>query len=255
MEELVSIIMPAYNCEKFVTASINSVLAQTYKNYELIVIDDGSNDETMKILDEFSKSDVRIRLYANEKNQGVSATRNRGVSLAKGSWIAFLDSDDCWEKVKLTKQLIYAKETGADFIFSGSSFIDEESRPYSGILEVPEKVSFQELVKQNVISCSSVLIKKSYMEKYKMEKDDTHEDFGSWLRILKIKKFAYGINEPLLIYRISSNSKSSNKLKSLGMAYRTYRFVGINPIFSLYYLIWYIIKGVKKYRNINIARI
>jgi teichuronic acid biosynthesis glycosyltransferase TuaG len=144
-----------------------------------------------------------------------------------------------------------AEVTGANFLFTGASFIDENNVPFKGIFEVPKKVSYKKLLKQNVISCSSVLIKKNYIEKYKMERDDTHEDFGTWLRILKEEPYAYSINEPLLIYRISSKSKSGNKLKSIKMTYKTYRFVGLFPTTSVYYLIWYIFNGLKKYRKIR----
>lgn len=251
IDDLVSVIMPAYNCEKYVTDSIKSVLGQTYSKLEIIVIDDGSIDDTVNIIEEFAKKDKRIKFYKNDKNQGVSVTRNRGVSLSNGEWIAYLDSDDIWVKDKIEKQLTIAKKTGVDFIFNGSSFIDEQGEPYEWILHVPEKITYKELLKQNVISCSSVLIKKHYVEKIKMERDDIHEDFGTWLRILKNGTYAYGINEPLLVYRISSNSKSGNKIKSLLMNYNTYRYVGLNPISSLYYLVWYVVRGLRKYGNIK----
>lgn len=251
MNCLVSIILPAYNCEKYVSETINSVLEQTYQNFELIIINDGSTDGTVKKVKEFLKKDSRIRFFNNEKNLGVSLTRNKGISLANGEWIAFIDSDDLWEKDKLAKQIAFAKETGAQFTFTGSSFIDENGEFYEGILQVPQTVSYRELLKQNIISCSSVLIKKNIMAQFKMEKDEAHEDYGSWLRILKTGILAYGLNEPLLVYRISKKSKSSNKIKSLIMAYRTYRFVGLNRLSTIYYLSWYVVKGIKKYRNIK----
>ena len=247
----VSIIMPAYNCEKYVADSINSVLEQTYKNYELIIIDDGSQDKTVEIIKYYSLKDSRIKIYLNENNQGVSYSRNRGISEAMGEWISFLDSDDLWKKTKLENQIMFALDKKVNFLFSGSSFINEKNQPYVGTLEVPLKVTYEQLLKQNIISCSSVLIKKLYLEKYKMERDDTHEDFGLWLRILKNETNAYGINEPLLIYRISSKSKSSNKIKSVKMTYKTYRYVGLNFISSIYYLFFYAINGLSKYKNIK----
>ncbi|WP_205622797.1 glycosyltransferase family 2 protein [Paenibacillus wynnii] len=190
MEILISIVMPAYNCEKYVVEAINSVLFQTHQNFELIVIDDGSKDNTVNLIEEMTKMDSRIKFYINKNNQGVAATRSRGVSLATGDWIAYLDSDDCWVKEKLEKQINCLNKTKGNFLFTGSSFMNENSELYKGILEVPEKVSYKELLKQNIISCSSVLIKKKYIEEYKMEKDETHEDFGSWLRILKVERYA-----------------------------------------------------------------
>jgi teichuronic acid biosynthesis glycosyltransferase TuaG len=248
--KMVSIVMPAYNSEKYIREAITSVIQQTYSDWELIVVDDGSKDNTVEIIEDFSKKDSRVKLHRNEKNLGVSATRNKGISLAVGEWIAFLDSDDMWDQTKLEKQINFAKDKDANFLFTGSAFINEKSESYSGIFNVPEQVSYKELLKQNVISCSSVLIKKHFLDTVKMEKDEIHEDYGAWLRILKKEKFAYGINESLLIYRISSGTKSSNKFKSLKMTYKTYRFVGISPLKASYYWCWYVVKSLRKYKKI-----
>lgn len=249
-QELVSIVMPAYNCEKYVVEAINSVLAQTYKNWELLVLDDGSKDNTLQIIEEFSQKDSRIKALPNGKNMGVSATRNRGVELASGDWIAFLDSDDMWEPVKLEVQFEIVEKKAAEFLFTGSSYINEEGEPFKGILQVPEKLTYKKLRNQNVISCSSVLVKKKYFENIKMEKDDMHEDYAVWLRILKKGGEAYGVNEPLLIYRISKNSKSGNKIKTVKMTYKVFRFVGINPIGSAYFMIRHVLASVGKYKRI-----
>ncbi|MBT2686426.1 glycosyltransferase family 2 protein [Bacillus sp. ISL-37] len=249
-EKLISIIMPAYNCEKFIEEAITSVIEQTYKLWELIVIDDGSRDSTVKIIKKLSNKDLRIQFYKNEDNQGVSATRNRGISLANGDWIAFLDSDDIWEKTKLQKQMEYAKNTEAEFLFTGSSYINENGEFYQGKFEVPEQVSFEKLRLQNVISCSSVLIKRSFFDTIKMERDDMHEDYAVWLRVLQNGIIAYGLNEPLLIYRISRNSKSGNKLKTIKMTYKVFRFISVDPIRSIYYTVSHIIGSIKKYRKI-----
>lgn len=250
-EVLVSIIMPAYNCEKYLRDAIKSVIGQTYPNWELIVIDDGSKDNTAAIVDDFVKSDPRIRLVKNGRNLGVSAARNRGISLANGDWIAFLDSDDIWDRAKLEKQMIHAKKMSAEFVFTGSSYIDEEGNPYKGIFQVPDTVTYESLRKHNVISCSSVLMKKRFFDHIKMEGDDMHEDYITWLRVLKNGETAYGINEPLLTYRISRNSKCGNKIKSIIMTYKVFRFIGINPIGSLYFLMRHIMASVKKYMKIG----
>jgi len=249
-EALVSIVMPAYNCEKYVVEAINSILAQTYRNWELLVLDDGSKDNTLRIIEEFSQKDSRIKALPNGKNMGVSATRNRGIELASGDWIAFLDSDDMWEPEKLEKQFEIVEKEAAEFLFTGSSYVNEEGEPYKGIFEVPEKITYKKLRNQNVISCSSVLIKKKYFENIKMEKDEMHEDYAVWLRILKLGIKAFGVNEPLLIYRISKNSKSGNKMKTVKMTYKVFRFVGINPIGSAYFMIRHVLASVRKYKRI-----
>ncbi len=249
-QTLVSIVMPAYNCEKYVVEAINSILAQTYRNWELLVLDDGSKDNTLRIIKEFSQKDSRIKALPNGKNMGVSATRNRGIELASGEWIAFLDSDDMWKPEKLEKQFEIVEKEAAEFLFTGSSYINEEGESFKGIFEVPEKVTYKKLRNQNVISCSSVLVKKKYFKNIKMEKDEMHEDYAVWLRILKLGVIAYGVNEPLLIYRISRNSKSGNKIKTVKMTYKVFRFVGINPIGSAYFMMRHVIASVGKYKRI-----
>lgn len=249
-EPLISIIMPAYNCEKYIIEAINSVIKQTYVNWELIVIDDGSKDNTVKIIKEFSSNEIRISFFQNDENQGVSITRNKGISIAKGDWIAFLDSDDIWEKTKLEKQMEYAKRTSSEFLFTGVSYINESGKPFKGIFEVTNEVTYKKLRVQNVISCSSVLIKKKFFNIIKMDRDDLHEDYAVWLRILKTGLTAHGINEPLLIYRISRNSKSGKKIKTIKMTYKVFRFIGINPIGSSYFMFRHIMGSVLKYKKI-----
>lgn len=248
---LLSIVMPSYNSEEYIVEAIKSVISQTIHSWELIIIDDGSKDNTASLVHEFTNKDNRIKFYTNKENQGVSATRNRGISLANGEWIAFLDSDDLWEKEKLEKQIESAKKNKAMFIFTGSSYINESGIKYKGIFEVPEKVTYKQLRKQNVISCSSVLIKKCLLKDIKMERDDMHEDYAFWLRILMTGHIAYGINEPLLVYRISRNSKSGNKLKTFTMTYQVFRFIGLNPISSFYFMMNHVLGSIKKYKKIG----
>lgn len=249
-DDLVSVIMPAYNCEKYIADAIESVLKQTYSNFELIVIDDGSKDRTLEIIREYSNKDPRVKALQNEKNSGVSSTRNRGISLAEGEWIAFLDSDDIWIEDKLEKQMNRVHAKSAEFVFTGVSYIDETGKSYSGIFEVPNEVSYKKLLRQNVITCSSVLVNKRYFENIRMEKDEMHEDYAVWLRILRLGVTAHGLNEPLLIYRISRNSKSGNKMKTVKMTYKVFRFVGINPIGSAYFMVRHVFASVGKYKKI-----
>jgi len=255
MNELVSVVMPAYNCAKYVTEAIDSVIKQTYTNWELIVVDDCSTDNTFEVIAVLQSDNDKIRVYKNDVNSGVSATRNRGISESEGEWIAFLDSDDMWDEKKLDTQIRYAQVNKAGFIFTGVAYIDEDGNKYKWVFEIPEKVAYKDLLKQNVISCSSVLLRKTCLQNAKMESDRIHEDFCMWLKILKVEEFAFGVNEPLLIYRISRKSKSGNKVKSLKMAYETYRYIGLSPIVSCYYMFFYITRNVKKYRNIFISNL
>lgn len=243
--------MPAYNAEKTIATAVKSVLAQTLKNWELIVIDDGSTDKTATILSEFAKMDGRIRFLQNENNIGVSHTRNRAVELAKGEWIAFLDSDDMWKPEKLQKQLLLLQKYPEMVIcYTASSFIDEGGKPYNYIMPAPERITYKELLHKNLMSCSSVMLRTDIMREIKMPADNMHEDYYVWLTVLKKHKFAYGVNEPLLIYRLSANSKSGNRIKSAKMLFNSYRAVGYNLFATAFLVLRYTFYSVKKRRKI-----
>lgn len=248
----VSIIMPAYNASRYIEEAITSVLSQTFTDWELLILDDGSSDETRSISQTYADRDPRILCLPNEQNLGVAQTRNRGVSLARGQWIAFLDSDDRWEPEKLQLQLETAHRQHADFLFTGSAFMDENSRPLDYVLTVPEQISYHRLLHQNLISCSSVLIKKDLIRDYPMRHGDIlHEDFAVWLQILRDKQIcACGVNKPLLVYRVSSASKSGNKIKAGLMTLRVYRYLGIPWVPACFYWCSYFYRSMKKYRRL-----
>ena len=246
---LISIIMAAYNAEKTIELAIGSVLSQSYRNWELIVINDCSTDKTASLVE--SIADPRVRLIHNEVNSGVSFTRHRGVEEAKGEWIAILDSDDAWAPEKLEKQVQRQIEKNADLLFTASSFMNADGEPIDWVLHAPEEIGYRTLLKQNLISNSSVLVRKALYQAHELQGDDMHEDFACWLRILKSGIKAYGVDEPLLIYRLSSTSKSGNKLKAAKMNWKTYRKVGLNVFEAGYYMVWYTINGLKKYKNLK----
>lgn len=247
----ISIIMPAYNAEKTINTAIQSVIEQTFLNWELLIVDDCSTDKTKEIILEWIRRDQRIYLIENPRNMGVAQSRNQGVAHARGKWIAFLDSDDLWEANKLEMQIKWVKKFHARLVFTGSAFIDEDGRKIDYSLKVPQKVSFRELLKQNVISCSSVLVKKELLLRYPMTERNMHEDYAVWLSILKNERIvAYGINQPLLIYRVSAKSKSGNKGKAALMHWRVYRYIGLPFVLSVYYFLWYAVRNLKKYFRI-----
>ena len=250
---LVSIIMAAYNAEKTIELAIESVLNQTYSNFELLVINDCSKDGTAKLVEAFSAKDNRVRLISNEKNSGVSYTRKHGLEEANGSWIAILDSDDAWTPEKLEKQIELQRRTNADLLFTGSAFMDSEGHPIDWYLHAPAEVTYRQLLKQNVLSNSSALVRKELYSRYYAIGDDMHEDFAILLSILKDGKKAYGVDEPLLIYRIAKSSKSGNKVKAAKMNWNTYRYVGLNVVEAAYYEAWYMFKNVMKYANLKFS--
>ena len=214
---LISIIMAAYNAENTIGQAITSVIQQTYADFELIIINDCSTDRTVDVINEFIKKDARIRLINNSKNMGVSYTRKHGLDESKGSWIAILDSDDLWLPEKLAKQVEFQKKNNADLLYTGSGFMNVDGKQINWKLNVPEVITYRQLLKQNILSNSSALVRKDLYEKYYAVGDDMHEDFAIWLQILRNGIKAYGINEPLLIYRLDDKSKSGNKLKAAMM--------------------------------------
>lgn len=175
----ISIVTPAYNCEKYLEEAVNSVLAQSFEDWELLIIDDCSKDATWLRMQTLAKQDNRIRIFQNRHNSGSAATRNNGIRQAKGEWIAFLDSDDLWRPEKLERQMsVLRKHPDASFLFTGSAFIEDDGMTIAHVLHVPEKVSRKKLLKQNVISCSSVLIRRELMLEFPMpEEDGIHEEF------------------------------------------------------------------------------
>lgn len=249
--ESVSIVMPAYNAEKYINYAVNSVLRQSYENYELIIVDDCSTDGTYKIMEEKAAEDSRIRIFKNKENSGVSKTRNYAVRVARGKWIAFLDSDDMWAEDKLEKQMeLMRKNPEAVLSYTASAFTNENNQMFDYILPVCEKIDYKTLLKKNLISCSSVIVKKDVIAEEKMQGDNMHEDYSAWLNIVKKYGYAVGINEPLLIYRLSQNSKSGNRLKSARMSYNSYRYVGYSHIVSFLLILRYSLYSIKKRLNI-----
>ncbi len=257
--ERVSVVIPARNAERTIGQTIESVIEQTYPYWEMVVINDGSTDGTMSVIEEYAAREKRMTVFSNPVNLGVSETRNRGVRAARWDWIAFLDSDDLWAEDKLERQmeLVHGKERQGetpDIVFTGSAFIDSSGNLSPYRFRVRDTVSYHELLKQNVISCSSVLVRKKLLLKYPMKHDDMHEDYAVWLQILKNGGTAYGIDEPLLIYRLSEGSKSGNKKKAAFMTYKVYRFMGLNLFQSFYYFCWYAYRNLRKYQAIRRGR-
>ena len=249
--DLISIIMPAYNAEKTLSQAVCSVLDQTYQNYELIIVDDCSTDGTTALAQSFCDRDPRIRLLQNEANSGASKTRHYGVDQARGRWLAFLDSDDVWAAEKLEKQMTLQKHSGADLVFTGSAFMDSESTPKDWTLHVPETISYRKLLKQNLISNSSVLVRKDRYLECECLCNGLHEDFVCWPRLLRSGAQVRGIDEPLLIYRLSPSSKSGNKLNAAKMNWRAYRAAGLNIPTAAYYMVFYAVNSLLKYRHLK----
>lgn len=248
----ISVVMPAYKAEKTIGQAIDSVLAQTFKDLELIVVNDCSPDDTRKVMEEKAMLDERVRCFDNDKNRGASYTRNYAVKEARGEWIAFLDSDDMWTPDKLEKQLALKEKYDDGVIFyTASSFIDDNGEPYDYVMPALERIDYKTLLKKNLLSCSSVLIRSDVMKAIEMPGDSMHEDYYVWLKVLGEHKYAYGVNEPLLIYRLCSNSKSSSRIKSAKMLFNAYRAVGYGRVSSFLMSVRYSVHSITKRHNIK----
>lgn len=247
---VVSVIMPAYNKERFVETAIRSVMGQTYTDWELLIIDDASGDATCAIAEGLSEEDTRIRLIRNEGNLGAAKTRNRGFGLCRGKYIALLDSDDVWYPEKLERQVAHAEKTGAEIIYCSYGIIDAEGKKICDDFIVPEETCFEDFLTSAVISCSTALLSRKIIENYRFEAEYYHEDLAFWLKVLRDGNQARGVQEVLAEYRVMDGTRASNKVKSAMFRWKIYRnLLGI-PFGRRVKLMWqYAFLGLKKYRK------
>lgn len=245
-KNLVSVIMPVYNGRKYIGRAIESVLAQKVST-EILVIDDGSTDGTELAVMQYMDSG-NIRFIRNEQNMGAARSRNRGVREARGEYIAFLDADDWWAEGKLEEQLEVMRITECAICSTGRELMQPDGHTTGKYIPVKERITYRDLLRHNSINCSSVMLRRETALAVPMEHDDSHEDYITWLKILKKGGFAAGINKPYLKYRLSEGGKSRNKMKSAVMTYQVYRYVGYGPLRSFFYFISYAFHGIWKYR-------
>lgn len=243
---LVSVIIPVYNGERFLAQAVESALMQDVPA-EILVLNDCSSDGTEQVMSRY-RNCACVKYYVNEENLGAAATRNRGVRLARGQYVAFLDADDWWEQGKLKKQLRKLSETGMVLCCTGRELMNEEGESLGKVIPVRERITYQMLLRHNCINCSSVLMLRKAALEFPMEHEDSHEDYIAWLRLLKKYEQVCGINEPLLKYRLSGNGKSGGKLKSARMTFQVYRYMGFGMVKSLMCFISYALNGIWKYR-------
>jgi glycosyltransferase involved in cell wall biosynthesis len=248
MNSLVSIITPSYKSEKFISQTIESVLAQTYQNWEMVIVDDVSPDNSNEVIKQYVKNDNRIKLIKLEKNSGPAVARNRAIEEAQGRYIAFLDADDLWKPNKLEKQLAFMDANELALSYSSYELIDEEGGSL-GLFTTKEKVTYEDLLKTCSIGCLTAIYDTKPIGKVYMPNIIKRQDYGLWLKILKKTNHAKGILEPLATYRILKNSVSSNKFKAAYYVWRLYRDVEkLNVYQSCYYFMHYAYNGLRKYR-------
>ena len=246
-QNLVSIITPSYNSERFISDTINSVIGQTYDNWELIIVDDASYDQTPKIIKRFLSKESRIKAIFLKENIGPSEARNQAIRIAKGRFIAFLDSDDLWLPNKLDTQINYMITNSVGFSFTSYIQISEDGLNHLKEIHAPTRINYNFYLKNTIIGCLTVVLDRSIVGDFEMPKIRSSHDMALWLMILKQGFVAHGIDVTLAKYRLVSTSNTANKLKSMYDVWRVYRdFEKLNLIFSLYNFINYIYNAIKK---------
>ena len=243
---MISIVVPVHNAEKFLEETIKSVMAQTYTDWELLLVDDCSKDASKTIASGYEALDKRIRLIALEENVGAAKARNVGIKESKGAYLAFLDADDIWVKEKLERELGFMKEKQAAFVFSGYEFADEQAVGTGKIVKVPETINYKQALKNTTIFTSTVLFDRSKIDtELLLMPDVKSEDTATWWQILKTGIEAYGLNENLVLYRRSANTLSSNKFEAIKRIWYLYRKVEkLNIFSSCYNFIGYAVRAV-----------
>lgn len=222
MNETVSIVVPVYNAEKYIENTVKCVLSQTYDNWELILVDDGSKDKSVEIMKRMT--DERIRVLEFGEGGCAALARNMGIDAATGRYLAFLDADDLWHSDKLEKTLAYLKEKDSAFVFTSYEFGDENAVGTGKIVKVPDTLSYKQALSRTVIFTSTVMLDLQKLEKEMVKMPVVKsEDTATWWKILKSGVVAHGLNENLVVYRRAGKTLSSNKLEAIRRIWYLYR--------------------------------
>lgn len=245
---MVSVVIPAYNAERYLEDTVRSVLRQTYQDFEIILVDDCSTDGTLALAERLAKEDSRITVVQNPRNQGVAETRNRGIRQASGAYIALLDSDDVWTLEKLEKQVEMLTRRNADGVYCSYDFMDEGGRPIGKPFLVPEETSFRDMLVESVISCSTLIIKAGALKAHPFNNQYYHEDYVLWLELLQAGYTFCGVKDVLAHYRQVAGSRSNDKCNAAKKRWMIYRdYLKLPLLRSLWYFGGYAFHAVKKY--------
>ena len=248
-EKMVSIVVPVYNAGKYISETIAMVAQQTWTNWELILVDDASSDDSCARIKEaisgMKTDSSRIHLVRRERNQGAASARNVGVEVARGRYIAFLDADDVWMPHKLERELKFCEEHAAAFVFTAYEFGDENAVPTGRVVQVPQQLDYRHALSRTVIFTSTVLFDTERISKKIIHMPDMpSEDTATWWTILKTGIVAYGLNEVLTIYRRPVKSLSSNKAAAARRIWNLYRNVAeLGIIASAFYFTGWAIRA------------
>jgi teichuronic acid biosynthesis glycosyltransferase TuaG len=245
-QPLISVITPAYNAARFIGETIESVQSQTYSNWEMVIVDDCSTDETVRVVEAYQKEDPRIKLYSLQENSGSAVARNTAMEHANGRYIAFLDSDDRWLPEKLTKQLHFMQENDIAFSFTTYVRMHEDGTRTEALSNTPAVVNYDDLMKRCVIGCLTVMLDRDKTGHIKMVNIRTRQDYVYWLTLTKRGFLAYGLPEVLAEYRLVDNSISSNKWKAAKRNWYVFREIEEQSLpKSIWYFAHYVVLSIR----------
>ena len=213
--ETVSVITPVYNVAKFIDKTLSSMVSQSYKDLEIILVDDCSKDNSAEVISRWTVKYPNIVYHKQEKNQGAAVARNTALNIAKGRYVAFLDSDDLWCDGKLEKQIAFMKEKDAAISCTAMDCIDKEDKPLNSVRKVKKKISYKFLLHNTMIATSTVIIDRNKTGNFQMPLRRGGQDYATWLMLMRHGTICYGLNEVLSRYRVMSQSLSSNKWQSI----------------------------------------
>lgn len=237
MEDKVTVVTPTWNSAKYIHETIESVQAQTYQNWEMIIVDDCSTDNTVEIVKQFAAHDSRIKLYCLGKNQGAALARNRAIEESNGRYIAFLDADDIWKPLKIERQLQFMQNYNYAFSCTSYEIINDEGIKTNKIIHMPVKVNYKKYLVYNILQTIGIMIDTKIIDKkiICMPNVRISEDAATWLKILKHYEYCYGLDENLAEYRRRKRSLSSNKFISVQYAWNLYRSIENLPFYLTIY--------------------
>lgn len=249
-DRLISVIVPVYNAGKYIEETIHMVEKQTYKEWELILIDDCSTDNSRKLIKDriAIRKDEKIRLIEKETNEGAAMARNTGMDAARGRYIAFLDADDVWMADKLQKELAFMEEKQAAFVCTAYEFGDEKARGTGKIVHVPKTLTYKKALSRTVIFTTTVLLDTSKTGRELIHMPQVKsEDTALWWKLLRSGYTAYGLDEVLAIYRRPAKSLSSNKLEAIRRIWHLYRKQeGLSVLQSIRYFIFWAFRATAR---------
>lgn len=249
MQDMVTIVTPSWNSEKYIENTIKSVQAQTYKNWEMIIVDDCSTDRTVEIVKGISEKDSRVKVLVQDKNGGAAKARTRAMLAGEGRYVAYLDADDIWKPKKLEKQIAFMKEKDCGFSCTTYEVIDDEGNPKNKIIHMLPKVDYRGFLTNNLLQTVGIMVDTAKVDKKFLVMPDIRrrQDAATWLQVLKAGFDCYGIDEVLAEYRRAEGSLSSNKIKAVKGMWILYRDVEhLSLLFSCYCFVRYAFLAVWK---------